>query len=87
MRQTASMLKRRAIMEATKKFQIGQEVSARSACDYDCVFRFTVIKRTAKTVTVKYYNELKTIKVRVWSDGGEYCYPLGTYSMAPAVFA
>jgi hypothetical protein len=85
--QPAPTLKRRAIMEATKKFQIGQEISARSACDYDCVFRFTVVKRTAKTVTVKYHNELKTIKVRVWSDGGEYCYPLGTYSMAPSVFA
>lgn len=74
-------------MEAVTKFQEGQELSARSSCDYDCVFRFIVIKRTAKTVTVKYHNQLKTVKVRVWSNGSEYCYPLGTFSMAPAVFA
>ena len=74
-------------MEAAIKFQEGQELSARSSCDYDCVFRFTVIKRTAKTVTVKYHDQLKTVKVRVWSNGTEYCYPLGTFSMAPSVFA
>jgi hypothetical protein len=74
-------------MEAVTKFEEGQQLSARSSCDYDCVFRFTVIKRTAKTVTVKYHDQLKTVKVRVWSNGSEYCYPLGTYSMAPAVFA
>jgi hypothetical protein len=74
-------------MESVTKFQEGQALSARSSCDYDCVFRFTVVKRTAKTVTVKYHDQFKTVKVRIWSNGSEYCYPLGTYSMAPAVFA
>jgi hypothetical protein len=74
-------------MEAVIKFKEGQQLSSRSSCDYDCIFRFTVVKRTEKTVTLKYYNELKKVKVRVWSNGSEYCYPLGTYSMAPAVFA
>jgi hypothetical protein len=74
-------------MEAVVKFQEGQELSSRSACDYDCVFRFTVVKRTEKTVTLKYHDQLKKVKVRVWSNGSEYCYPLGTYSMAPSVFA
>lgn len=68
------------------KFQPNQELSVRSMCDYDCVFRFTVVKRTAKTVTLKYFNELKTVKIRV-RDGYEFCYPLGTYSMAPSIDA
>jgi hypothetical protein len=71
---------------AVVKFQVGQELSTRSLCDYDCVFRFTVVKRTAKTVTLKYFNELKTVKVRS-RDGYEFCYPLGSYSMAPSVDA
>jgi hypothetical protein len=71
---------------ANKKFQIGQELSARSACDYDCVFRFTVVKRTAKTVSLTYHNQIKTVKIRLNGEG-EYCYPLGTFSMSPSVSA
>jgi hypothetical protein len=73
-------------METSKKFQIGQELSARSLCDYDCVFRFTVVKRTAKTVSVTYFNQIKTVKIRLNGEG-EYCYPLGTHSMAVSVSA
>lgn len=69
-----------------KKFEIGQELSARSACDYDCVFRFTVVKRTAKTVSLTYHNQIKTVKIRLNGEG-EYCYPLGTFSMSPSVSA
>jgi hypothetical protein len=73
-------------MEAVTKFKIGQELSARSACDYDCVFRFTVVSRSAKFVTVKYFNDLKRVGIKV-RDGVEYCYPLGTYSMACSISA
>jgi hypothetical protein len=71
---------------ATVKFTIGEEVAARSLGDWDCIFRFTVISRTAKFVTLNYYGEPKRVKIHV-RDGREYCYPLGTYSMACSVHA
>jgi len=68
------------------KFTVGEEVATRSLCDWDCIFRFTVISRTAKFVTLNYYGQPKRVSIRV-RDGREYCYPLGTYSMACSVSA
>lgn len=68
------------------RFEIGQEVSARSACDYDCIFRFTVVSRTAKFVTFRYFDQLKKVAIREYR-GVEYAYPLGLHSMAPSVYA
>ena len=64
------------------KFQVGQELAVRSLGDYDCVFRFTVVSRTAKFVTLSYYDELKRVGIKTDNES-EYCYPLGSYSMAP----
>jgi hypothetical protein len=68
------------------RFAVGDQLSARSLCDYDCIFRFEVLSRTAKFVTVKYFNQEKRVGIKV-RDGREYCYPLGTYSMAVSVHA
>lgn len=68
------------------RFTVGEEVSARSFADWNCIFRFTVIKRTEKFVTFDYYGQPKRVAIRV-QDGREYCYPLGTYSMAVSVHA
>jgi hypothetical protein len=68
------------------KFTAGEEVSARSIGDYDCIFKFTVISRTAKFVTLQYFNDIKRVGIKV-RDGREYCYPLGNYSMACSVSA
>ena len=69
------------------KFQIGQTYSARSACDYDCVFSFTVTKRTGKFLTIEDRHG-KTRRVGVRDRYGvEACSPLGSYSMAPVLFA
>lgn len=68
------------------RFTIGEQLSARSLCDYDCIYRFEVLSRTAKFVTLKYFNEEKRVGIKV-RDGREYCYPLGSYSMAPSVHA
>lgn len=74
-------------METITKFKVGQELSARSACDWDCIFRYTVVSRTAKFVTVEdRYSTLKRVGIKV-RDGVEYCYPLGTFSMAPSIWA
>lgn len=66
-------------------FTIGQELSTRSICNHDCVFTGTILKRTAKFVTINVYNEEKRCKVHLDQDGNEYIYPHGQYSMA-AIF-
>ena len=66
-------------------FVAGQELAVRSLGDWDCVFRFVVVKRSAKFVTLLYHGLEHKVAIRTWSDGVEYCYPLGTYSMAPAL--
>lgn len=68
------------------KFTVGEEVTTRSLSDNDYVFRFLVEKRTEKFVTLRYHNELHRVGIKV-RDGREYCYPLGSYSMAGAVLA
>ena len=67
------------------KFEIGQTYSTRSACDYECVFSYTVIKRSAKFLTVrdKYGKELRC-GVKDF-DGVERAFPEGRYSMAPQI--
>ena len=70
----------------TIQFTVGEEVATRSACDWDCIFRFTVISRTAKFVTLNYLGKQKRVGIKV-RDGREYCYPLGNYSMACSVSA
>lgn len=67
-------------------FKVGQVYATRSLCDYDCIYRFTVKARTDKTVTLLYHGELVRRKVFV-SDGIEWTYPLGSYSMAPIIRA
>ena len=66
-----------------KQFKENQELSARSICDYNCIFTATVIKRTAKTVTIKIRGDQKRCKIQSDNDGNEFIFPLGRYSMAP----
>jgi len=64
-------------------FTVGQKLSDRSACDWDCVFRAIVIKRTAKRVTLDLgRGEAKTVGIFIDHHGNEACYPFGRYSMA-----
>ena len=69
-----------------KKFEIGKKYSMRSICDHECVWTYTVIARTAQTITISDGKEVK--KCRVIKKISEYrnaetIYPLGQYSMAP----
>jgi len=68
------------------KFQVGEEVATRSLCDWDCIFRFKVVSRTAKFVTFEYFGQLKRVGVKVW-DGREVASPLGNHSMSATVAA
>lgn len=70
----------------TKAFETGKTYSTRSICDHDCIFRFSVVRRTAKTITFNYHGKEQTRGVRV-VEGVEYCSPLGRYSMSPTIQA
>jgi hypothetical protein len=71
-----------------KKFQVNNVYEARSLCNYDCVFSFTVIKRTKKQVTLKdnVTGEIFRRGIFIWQDN-EACRPYGSYSMAPTINA
>lgn len=73
-------------MEATIKFQIGQTVTARSACDYNCIFSWVVTDRTNKFITVSDGRNSKRVGVTV-RNGVEKAYPQGKFSMAPVISA
>lgn len=75
------------IAKINQKFTAGQKLATRSFCDYDCIFRATVVKRTAKTLTVSIRGNEKRCKVYTDDHGNEYIYPMGQYSMAPGFFA
>lgn len=71
----------------TKTFEIGKTYTARSICDYDCVFAWTVVSRTAKRMVLEdKRGETRTVGIKVWGDC-ETAKPLGTYSMCPVINA
>lgn len=69
-------------------FNVGQTYSTRSIGDHDCIFTFTVLSRTAKTVTIYDPTNRKTVRrgLSFW-QGVEQFSPFGSYSMAPIVGA
>jgi len=68
------------------KFEIGKTYCTRSMCDYDTVYRYKIVARTAKTLTIEQYGE--TSKRGIYMrDNVECCKPNGTYSMCPVIRA
>ena len=70
----------------TATFEVGRTYSTRSICDYDCVHSFTILARTAKSVTVDVHGKTVRRGVRVY-DGVEQFKPFGSYSMAAIISA
>jgi hypothetical protein len=70
-------------------FAAGQTYAIRSIGDNDCVFRFTVLSRSAKRITIKSNFGVKTVGVKPskYHNGSEMAYPLGNYSMSPMMVA
>jgi len=66
-----------------KKFEVNQQLTARSICNHECIFTGSVIKRTSKTVTIKTDHGIERRKIFLDSEGNEMIWPFGTYSMAP----
>jgi hypothetical protein len=71
----------------TTTFEIGKTYYAHSACDYDTIFAYTVIKRTAKFITIDSGYDTRRVGVRRNNDGIEICLPQGSFSMAPVLRA
>ena len=68
-------------------FEIGGTYTARSACNSDCIWEWTVIKRTAKFITIEDdHGKISRVGVRV-SDGSETADPMGRYSLSPVIRA
>lgn len=72
------------------KFKVGQKVSTRSICNYDCIYEGVIVRRTAKTVWFKEYNEVKSARIQQDDNhynGDEFIYPHGRHSMCPVFVA
>ena len=73
-----------------RKFEVGKQYKMKSICDSNCIWSYTVISRTAKTITIT--DGDKTLKLRINQKTSEYreaesVYPLGQYSMCPILSA
>lgn len=68
------------------KFEVGKTYAARSICDHNCIYKFEVVARTAKRMTLRERNDVykRGIFLR---DGVEHCKPHGTYSMCAIIRA
>jgi len=72
----------------TQQFETGKTYTCRSVCDADCVWTFTVERRTAKTVHFRNHETGNVHTCRPATVGGEeVAKPLGNYSMCPVLRA
>jgi hypothetical protein len=70
----------------TTQFQVGQTYATRSICDYDTIFSFTILARSAKMVTIN-WNGRNTARRVFDLDGKEAFRPHGNYSFATIICA
>lgn len=69
-------------MSNSPTIKTGQTLTARSICDYDCIYSVQVLERKGGFATVKAQGNIRRVKVMNTGDG-EFIYALGKYSMAP----
>lgn len=74
-----------------EKFIVGNTYKVRSICDHNCIWEYTVVKRTAKTVTLKDdTGHIVTCRINAYVSerrNKESVYPMGHYSMCPILSA
>jgi len=68
---------------STSKIETGATLMARSIGDSECIFSVKVIERKKSFVTVKAQGNIVKVKIFIDSEGSEFCYAYGRYSMAP----
>lgn len=67
-------------------FKVGLTYAARSPGDYNCIFTFPVLARSAKSITIRAHG--KEVRRGITArDGVETVAPLGRYSMSPILCA
>ena len=71
---------------AAVKFEVGKTYSCRSTCDWDCIFSYTVVKRTAKRMTIESHGRTSVRGISTYNNV-EHCKPEGDYSMCPFIYA
>lgn len=72
-----------ALNAKKKTIVAGTTLKARSIGDQDCIFEAEVLTRKGSFVTVKAQNQERRVKIQTDSEGNEFIYALGRYSMAP----
>ena len=70
----------------TIQFEVGKTYYARSITDYDTIFFFDILARTAKTVTINLYGKKVRRGIQI-HDGREQFRPFGMYSMCAIISA
>ncbi len=75
------------IKKEIPKFITGKTYACRSIGDHECVFKFTITRRTDKTLWLEHNGKLLQVRARFNGSAGESCMPLGRYSMAPVLRA
>ena len=73
---------RKTKMETKKTIKAGQTLTARSICDYNCIYKLEVLSRKGAFAVIKWMNNEMRKKVLIDSDGREFIMP-ERYSMAP----
>lgn len=68
------------------QFQVGKTYATRSICDHDCIHSFTILSRTAKTVTISVHGKVVRRGIQLW-DSVETFSPFGKYSMSATIKA
>lgn len=70
-----------------KQFESGKTYAAHSICDYDCIFKITVISRTDKTLKVDLHGfGEKTLRISTKYTTDESVKPFGSGSMTPPAY-
>ncbi len=69
------------------RFKAGVTYTDRSACDYECIFEFPVVRRTAKSIWIKdrHTGDIKRVKLQHDHDGNDFAYPSDRYSMCSVI--
>lgn len=68
------------------KFHVGKTYAAPSPCDSKCTFSFTILKRSAKSVTIEVRGK-RVRRLLKAGDRAEWFRPFGNYSMAATIYA
>lgn len=69
-----------------KRFETGKTYSTRSICNHDCIFSFTILRRTAKSIWTEVDEKVVRRSIEIY-NGTETFYPFGKYSMAAVIKA